>query len=160
MLCICCASAKSQQFACIYKRSSATLARIVRAARNSCAARPGDGVVPSMSRKGNCYDKADMESFWRSLKQERVHRCQFATRAQAQAAIFEWIEVFYNREWFHRARGRKSPVDFEQPKDRVAEFEGSNECGKACVRWRGAIPGTRPDRKRRKRRRSADLRSA
>jgi putative transposase len=46
-----------------------------------------------MSRPGNCYDNAAMESFWSSLKRELVHRCQFATRAEARAAIFEWIEV-------------------------------------------------------------------
>jgi len=71
------------------------------------------GVVPSMSRRGNCYDNAAMESFWSSLKRELVHRCQFATRAQARAAIFEWIEVFYNRERLHSALGYHSPVDFE-----------------------------------------------
>jgi putative transposase len=72
------------------------------------------GVVPSMSRRGNCYDNAAMESFWSTLKRELVHRCVFATRAQARAVIFEWIEVFYNRERFHSALGFKSPVDFEQ----------------------------------------------
>jgi putative transposase len=71
------------------------------------------GVIPSMSRPGNCYDNAAMESFWSSLKRELVHRCRFATRAQAKAAVFEWIEVFYNRERFHSALGYKSPVDFE-----------------------------------------------
>ena len=71
------------------------------------------GVIPSMSRRGNCYDNAAMESFWSSLKRELVYRCQFATRAQARAAIFEWIEVFYNRERLHSALGFKSPVDFE-----------------------------------------------
>ena len=71
------------------------------------------GVVPSMSRRGNCYDNAVMESFWSSLKRELVHRCQFATRAAARAAIFEWIEIFYNRERLHSALGFKSPVDFE-----------------------------------------------
>ena len=71
------------------------------------------GAVPSMSRRGNCYDNAAMESFWSSLKRELVHRHTFATRAQARAAIFEWIEVFYNRERFHSALGFKSPVDFE-----------------------------------------------
>jgi transposase InsO family protein len=71
------------------------------------------GVIPSMSRAGNCYDNAAMESFWSSLKRELVHRCQFATRAEAKAAIFEWIEIFYNRERFHSALGYQSPVDFE-----------------------------------------------
>ena len=71
------------------------------------------GVVPSMSRPGNCDDNAAMESFWSSLKRELVHRYQFATRAEAKAAIFEWIKVFYNRERLHSALGFKSPVDFE-----------------------------------------------
>ena len=61
-----------------------------------------------MSRPGNCYDNAAMESFWSSLKRELVHRCQFAIRAAARAAIFEWIEVFYNRERLHSALGFKS----------------------------------------------------
>lgn len=72
------------------------------------------GVVPSMSRRGNCYDNATMESFWSTLKRELIHRCIFATRAQACAVIFEWIEVFYNRERLHSALGFQSPVDFEQ----------------------------------------------
>ena len=72
------------------------------------------GAVPSMSRRGNCYDNALMESFWSSLKRELVHRVQFATRAQARTAIFEWIEIFYNRQRLHSALGYQSPVDFEQ----------------------------------------------
>ena len=71
------------------------------------------GVQPSMSRRGNCYDNAVMESFWSSLKRELVHRCEFATRAEAQAAIFDWLEVFYNRERLHSALGYQTPVDFE-----------------------------------------------
>ena len=71
------------------------------------------GVVPSMSRRGNCYDNAMIESFWSTLKRELVHRCLFATRAQARAILFEWIEVFYNRTRFHSALGYQSPVDFE-----------------------------------------------
>jgi transposase InsO family protein len=71
------------------------------------------GILPSMSRRGNCYDNAAMESFWSSLKRELVHRSRFATRQQARTAIFEWIEIFYNRERLHSALGYKSPVDFE-----------------------------------------------
>ena len=62
---------------------------------------------------GDALANAAMESFWSSLKRELVPRCQFATRAEARAAIFEWIEVFYNRERLHRALGYHSPVDFE-----------------------------------------------
>jgi putative transposase len=71
------------------------------------------GVIPSMSRRGNCYDNALMESFWSTLKCGLIHRTHFATRAEARAAIFEWIEVFYNRTRFHSALGYQSPVDFE-----------------------------------------------
>ena len=71
------------------------------------------GVACSMSRRACCYDNAAMESFWSTLKNELVHRQVFATRAQACAALFEWIEVFYNRQRLHSALGYQSPVDFE-----------------------------------------------
>ena len=72
--------------------------------------------VPGMSRRGNCYDNAAMESFWSSLKRELVYRCAFGSRIEARAAIFEWIEVFYNpdQSGLHGALGYKSPVDFKQ----------------------------------------------
>lgn len=71
------------------------------------------GLEASMSRAGNCYDNAAMESFWSTLKSELVHRRTFATRAEARAAIFEHVEVFYNRQRLHSALGYNSPVDFE-----------------------------------------------
>jgi putative transposase len=71
------------------------------------------GVETSMSRKGNCYDNATMESFWSTLKHELVYRRQFQTRTQARQSLFEWIEVFYNRRRLHSSLGFKSPVDFE-----------------------------------------------
>lgn len=71
------------------------------------------GVRASMSRRACCYDNAAMESFWSSLKNELVHRRRFATRAEAREALFEWIEVFYNRQRLHSALGYMSPVDFE-----------------------------------------------
>ena len=71
------------------------------------------GLQASMSRAGNCYDNAAMESFWSTLKNELVHRHTFATRAEARVAIFEYIEVFYNRQRLHSALGYHSPVDFE-----------------------------------------------
>ena len=53
------------------------------------------GIRRSMSRRGNCLDNAPMESFFASLKKERVHHARFRTRAEARAAVFEYIEVFY-----------------------------------------------------------------
>jgi putative transposase len=72
------------------------------------------GLVPSMSRSGNPYDNAAMESFYSTLKIECLHRQKLATQAQAQAVTFDYLETFYNRERIHSALGYKSPVDFEQ----------------------------------------------
>ncbi len=77
------------------------------------AALAAHGLVASMSRQGNCYDNAAMESFWSSLKNELVHRRHFATRAHARTAIFDYIEVFYNRSRRHSSLGYQSPLDFE-----------------------------------------------
>jgi transposase InsO family protein len=71
------------------------------------------GLICSMSRKGNAYDNAPMESFFGSLKRELVHQASYATRAQARSAVFEYIEVFYNRQRLHSALGYRSPADFE-----------------------------------------------
>ena len=62
------------------------------------------------SRKEQCLDNAPMESFFASLKKELVHREHFKTRAQAKAAIFEYIEVFYNRQRRHSAVNYQTPV--------------------------------------------------
>ena len=67
----------------------------------------------SMSRVGNCYDNAPIESFFGTLKTECA-RQQFATRAQARTAIFEYIEIWYNRRRLHSALGYTSPAEFEQ----------------------------------------------
>ena len=66
-----------------------------------------------MSRKGNCWDNAPVESFFATLKQELVYRQRFETRLQAQAALFDYIEVFYNRQRRHSALGYLCPVAFE-----------------------------------------------
>ena len=71
------------------------------------------GVQASMSRAGNCYDHAKMESFWATLKTELIDGQVYATRAEAKSAIFSYIEVFYNRVRLHGALGYHSPVDFE-----------------------------------------------
>jgi len=70
-------------------------------------------LVPSMSRKGNCYDNATMESFWSTLKLELVYRTRFDSRTQARSQIFDFIECFYNPKRLHSALNFLSPVDFE-----------------------------------------------
>jgi transposase InsO family protein/transposase-like protein len=70
-------------------------------------------LVPSMSRRGNCYDHATRESFWSTLKLELVYRRDFATHPEARAAIFDYIEAFYNRERLHRTLDFLSPTAFE-----------------------------------------------
>jgi putative transposase len=72
------------------------------------------GVVPSMSRKGNCYDNAPVESFFSSLKNELVRHRRFQHHAEARYAIAEYIEVFYNRQRLHQALGYRSPEEFER----------------------------------------------
>jgi putative transposase len=72
------------------------------------------GIECSMSRRGDCWDNAPMESFFASLKKELVHEADFATRADARAAIFEYIEVFYNIQRRHSSLGYVSPLEYEQ----------------------------------------------
>jgi putative transposase len=69
------------------------------------------GIQPSMSRRGNGLDNPPMERFVASLKTERVHEAQFRTRAEARAAVFESIEVFYNRQRLHSALGYRTPAE-------------------------------------------------
>ncbi len=71
------------------------------------------GFVQSMSRKGNCYDNAVAESFFHTLKTEHVYDYRYETRAEAMQSIFEYIEMFYNRQRRHSALGYRSPVSFE-----------------------------------------------
>ena len=71
------------------------------------------GAIASMSRKGNAYDNAVVESFFSNLKNELVHHRTFATRDQARAEIFDYIEVFYNRQRAHATLQYMSPVDYE-----------------------------------------------
>lgn len=71
-------------------------------------------MVCSMSRTGNCYDNAPMESFFGTLKTELVHQRQYRTRAEARTDIFQYLEYFYNRFRRHSALDYKSPVTFER----------------------------------------------
>lgn len=70
------------------------------------------GMVCSMSRKGNCWDNAPTESFFNSLKNERVHGTRYSTRAAAEADLFDYIEPFYNRRRQHSTLGYVSPMKF------------------------------------------------
>jgi len=72
------------------------------------------GLKASMSRKGNCYDNAPMESFWGTLKQELIHHRRYRTRQEAIRDITEYIEIFYNRQRLQPGLGFLSPVVFEQ----------------------------------------------
>jgi transposase InsO family protein len=74
------------------------------------------GITCSMSRRADCWDNAPMESFFASLKKELVHDANFATRSEARAAIFEYIEVFYNVQRRHSSLGYVSPAEYEQSK--------------------------------------------
>jgi putative transposase len=71
------------------------------------------GIVCSMSRSGNVWDNAAMESFFSSLKTERTARKTYRTRDEAKADVFDYIECFYNAKRRHSTIGYKSPMEFE-----------------------------------------------
>lgn len=70
-------------------------------------------ITPSMSRKGNCYDNAPMESFWGTMKNELIHHRRYRTRGEAIREITEYIDVFYNRERRQKRLGYLSPAGYE-----------------------------------------------
>lgn len=74
----------------------------------------GHGIKASMSKKGDCWDNAVAESFFHTLKIELVHHCDYETRDDARASIFEYLEVFYNRQRSHSANGYEAPLVFEE----------------------------------------------
>ncbi len=74
----------------------------------------GHGIVCSMSRRANCWDNAPMESFLASLKKELTRGEFHATRQEARASIFEYIEVFFNRVQRHSSLGYQSPAEYER----------------------------------------------
>lgn len=74
----------------------------------------GAGIACSMSRKGDCWDNAPVESFFSTLKRELIHGREFRTRAEARSEIFEYIEVWYNRKRRHSSLGYLSPVQYEE----------------------------------------------
>ena len=79
--------------------------------RKFCGSR---GVIPSMSRKGNCYDNAYAESWFSSLKKERVYRIIYASVAELKADVFDYIERWYNRQRAHSALGYLSPLEYKR----------------------------------------------
>jgi transposase InsO family protein len=79
-----------------------------------------NGLRASMSRKGDCWDNAVAESFFGTLKQELIHQSDLMSQEQARREIFEYIEVFYNRQRLHSHNGHVSPVDFERIASEVA----------------------------------------
>lgn len=72
------------------------------------------GITPSMSRSGNCYDNAFAESFFGTLKTELVHGERYRSRLEARLSIFEYVQVFYNRQRRHSALGYRSPEQYEK----------------------------------------------
>ncbi|HEY3316575.1 MAG TPA: IS3 family transposase [Bacillota bacterium] len=78
------------------------------------AALAGAGITASMSRKGECLDNAVAESFFATLKAELIERRTWRTRAEATQAVFEWVEVFYNRQRLHSGLGYSSPTEYEE----------------------------------------------
>ena len=78
------------------------------------------GIKQSMSRRGNCLDNAPMESFFASLKKERVHQLQFRSRAEARAAVFDYVEIFYNRQRLHAALGYRTPAEARAGMEAIA----------------------------------------
>jgi len=102
-----------------------------------------------MSRRSDCWDNAPMESFFASLKKELVHGADFATRAEARAALVEYIEVFYNTKRRHSSLGYVSPAEYERTQklnlvstvrgefhSHAAEMEGFIAQVRATSGWR------------------------
>jgi transposase InsO family protein len=76
-------------------------------------------ITCSMSRRGNCWDNAPMESFFASLKKELVHDEDYATRGEARASLFEYIEAFYNRVRRHSTLGYVAPAEYERTHNQI-----------------------------------------
>ena len=79
-----------------------------------------EGITCSMSRRGDCWDNSAIESFFATLKKERVNRKTYATRDAARADVFDYIELFYNPRRRHSALGQISPVEFERTQTGLA----------------------------------------
>ncbi len=73
-----------------------------------------------MSRRGNCWDNAPAESFFHTLKTELIHPWHYQTRDEAKQEIFEYIEVFYNRQRYHSTIGYQTPLGYEEQNQNIA----------------------------------------
>ena len=73
-----------------------------------------NNIIASMSRKGECHDNAVMESFYHTLKTELVYHERYNSHKEAKASLFDYIEIFYNRQRSHSALGYQSPFDYER----------------------------------------------
>ena len=71
------------------------------------------GIAQSMGSKGDAYDNAVAESFFATIKKELIHRRSWPTKAELRSEVFDYIEVFYNRQRRHSTLGQRSPVDYE-----------------------------------------------
>ena len=78
------------------------------------------GMQASMSRKGNCYENAPMESFWGSLKNELVHHHRYATRTETEASTREYVEIFHNRQRRHSGLGHIASARFAENFSKMA----------------------------------------
>jgi transposase InsO family protein len=79
-------------------------------------------MLPSMSRRGDCWDNAVAESFFSTLEFELIDRKRFDTREAARSAVFEFIEVFYNRQRSHQTLDYRTPVSAEQEYESVTQL--------------------------------------
>ncbi len=78
--------------------------------------------VGSMSKKGDCWNNAVAESFFHTLKVELIHRMKFKTREEAKRKIFEYVEIYYNRQRSHSALGYLSPFEYEKLGSQSLQF--------------------------------------
>jgi len=76
------------------------------------------GGIQSLSRKGQCWDNAVGESWFATLKEELIHRQSWATKSQVRRAVFEFVEVFHNRQRLHSSLNYMTPVEYEQTRIR------------------------------------------
>ena len=85
------------------------------------------GITASMSRKGNCYDNAAMESFWATLKTEGINEKELKTRRETELMVFDYIETFYNPRRLHTGIGGMSPMEFEMKQQQQQKHQSQQQ---------------------------------